>query len=459
MNHTGKVTQTGIGAFGVAEAAAAGWTITRRPYASGEAGIKQSLEEVCRLMREARVDPDVKTWAVNALISKGIDGRNRPSIRQQAGALLEVFRGQTIYVPDAAGAEHIQAAHVTLCLRDRCIPGEDCESLVIALGGPMLAIGLPVYGVKVSYGSAHQQHILLGLIDEDDKKFYVDPSTNSKVMDKVPRVVEEIWVDPLDQVGPVGAGAEIVTLGAPMAERELFIHNGVWFEYALGRWWMWSQNRWVAGPTEKVGVGQPFVRDERWWVQSGHTEVELTPHQAQELGLGAPPTSSAPATNTTPPQLPSLLAYQTVTNNQVFAGLRYRLDVSVTTNANPTGTEQTEQGFFEQNWDIETFEPLQAAGYDATTQTFVTPYVLQGIAKQNTTLVDQAMSVSAPGVQYLTVSVQAAQPGVSPGAVTAISSPATPTASNNTSAFAVGGAAVVVGGVSLGIWMATRRRR
>ena len=35
-------------------------------------------------------------------------------------------RAQTIYVPDPTGTEWIQAPHVTLCLRDHCIPGGDC---------------------------------------------------------------------------------------------------------------------------------------------------------------------------------------------------------------------------------------------------------------------------------------------------------------------------------------------
>lgn len=464
-----SIVRVGVGAFGVSEAASAGWTITRRPYGKGEAGIRQSLEEVCRLMREARLDPDVKGWAVRELTAKGLDGRAHPSIRQQAAALLDAFRAQTIYVPDAAGAEHVQAAHVTLCLRDRCIPGEDCESLVIALGGAMLAIGLPTYGVKVSYGSSHQEHILIGLLDDNENAFYADPSTKYPLMEKIPGAVEEIWVDPLEQIGPVGTGAEIVTLGAPRTDgRELYLQKGIWFEYLYGRWWVLSQGRWAAGPKEKDAYGMPkpgasdtgaacgscaapaegmgknkypetFYRSGTWWTSNGQTEVQISDAQARTMGLGA-----QTVTTTTP--------YQPVTNGVVHAGLRYRIGMQITFGSDPTSMEQSDiSDQFSADWFVESFDDASPANFVPGLNVWEQSFIMQAIAKHDMTLVGSAT------VSYLVVGVQASSANpLSPGAVVP-ATPVAPSGSMNVSLLAAGAVAAVAGGV--GYSLLRRKKR
>lgn len=471
--------------FGAESAAQAGWTITRRPYPSGAAGIRQSLEEVARLMREARLDPDVKQWAVQTLKAKGLDGRNRPSIRQQTQCLLDAFRAQTIYVPDAAGAEHIQAAHVTLCLRDRCIPGEDCESLVIALGGAMLAIGLPAYGVKVTYGAGHQEHILLGLIDDNDKKIYADPSTKSAVMDRVPLAVDEMWVDPLDQVGAVGTGAEIVTLGRPLLEeglgaRQLFYQDGRWIEFAYGQWWTYLKNgQWVRNRSRVSGYGQPFAREGKWFAQHGNVEVELTDTQADSMGLGAPTTTGSANSNTgtttsntgasadstlTSDQVTGQVAYQQVTNNQVQLGFRYRVGMQLVFQEDPSTIGFANLAdLFSADWFIESIDAQAPANQlTGTTTTWEQSYILQGIAKNSFTLTDGTLSGAASNanslvgvtVSYLVVAVQASSANPT-GAVAGTAVPAGSPSSFNLSAPVV----ILLGSVVGGGWWAWHQRK
>jgi hypothetical protein len=435
--------------FGAQSASANGWTVSVRPYSGGDAGIRQSLQEVTRLMRLAKDDPRIKRWAVETLSARGIDGRNRPSIRQQAQALLDAFRAQTIYVPDSAGAEHVQAAQITLCLGDQCIPGEDCESLCLALGGAMLSIGLPAYAVKVDYGSGHQQHLVLGLIDDAGDRFYVDPSTNKPILDSMTGAVDLEWVDPLDQAGTLGTvGAEIVTLGAVAQmldrrreKRALFQVNGTWHEHRYGRWWTHSQGRWSARST---GVGAPFSRNGKWWIAADGSEVELNDAQAQAFGLGAPTTVVTSQTQ-----------FQTVTDNSVHTGLRYRILLQVLFSQDPSTVDQiTLTSQFSSNWFIESFEPVgsaQSAGsnFGQTSQTdqWTQEFVLQGIALSDQTLANTAT------VTYESVSVQSSS--ASP-VTNAVVPSITPTPSNNLSLIGVAAVAAVVGGVGYSVW---RRRK
>ena len=437
--------------FGAQSAQASGWTVSVRPYSGGDAGIRQSLQEVTRLMRLAKDDPRIKRWAVETLARQGIDGRNRPSIREQAQALLTAFRAQTIYVPDSAGAEHVQAAQITLCLGDQCIPGEDCESLCLALGGAMLSIGLPVYAVKVDYGSGHQQHLVLGLIDDAGDRFYVDPSTNKPILNSMTGAVDLEWVDPLDQAGTLGTvGAEIVTLGAVanlLSRRErraLFLVAGSWREYSHGRWWKHSAGRWSANAP---GMGAPFSRDGKWWVAADGTEVELSDIQAQSLGLGAPSATTAVTSQT---------QFQTVTDNSIHTGLRYRILMQILFSQDPSTVDQvalTSQ--FSGGWFIETFEPVGSAqpagsnfGQTSQTDQWTQEFLLQGIA-----LADQTLANTAT-VTYESVSVQSVS---ATPATNAIVPSVTPTPSNNVSLIGAVAVAAVVGGIGYSVWQ--RRKR
>jgi hypothetical protein len=188
---------------------------TRAPYAPGAAGIRMSLETMAQKMREGRLDPGIRGWALGALRDAGIDGRGRQSVRSQASALLEAFRKVTVYAPDPYGAEYIPSAAATLCLKPNlCVNGDDCDGLSVALGSLMLSIGIPTMIVKQNFGSDQQEHVLIAIHDGTDW-LYADPSTRMPLGSAV-NAVSEVWVDPMDPVGSLPeATPEIVTLGRP----------------------------------------------------------------------------------------------------------------------------------------------------------------------------------------------------------------------------------------------------
>lgn len=160
---------------------------------------------------EGRLDPDLKAWAIQALRQAGIDGRDRPSVKDQAQALLDLMRRTVIYVPDATQAEVIPSPSATLCLRPGlCLGGEDCDGQVTALGAALLSIGLNVAVVKEDYPSLDaQSHVLLA-VQDGNQWLYVDPSTKYPVSAQSMSPLDTLrtWINPLE-----GVPVEIVGLG------------------------------------------------------------------------------------------------------------------------------------------------------------------------------------------------------------------------------------------------------
>jgi hypothetical protein len=204
--------------WGVARGRAAGVKTTHDAYPAGAPGIRRSLEEMARLMREARLDPAVNGYAADVLKAAGIDGRNRAkwTAFQVAQTLLDNVRSVVIYSPDAAGAEVITSPAGQLCLRPGlCIRKEDCDGLSTLLGALLMCVGFRVWIVKQSWGPTQQEHVLIAVEDESGKKLKCDPSHATMPVGKGVPAQSEIFVDPLDTVGSIGvSGAEIVTFGA-----------------------------------------------------------------------------------------------------------------------------------------------------------------------------------------------------------------------------------------------------
>lgn len=177
---------------------------------------RKSIETIARMARDDRHDPDIRGWASDQLKAAGYDGRNRTAtIVQTAQVILDAVRANTVYVPDPAGSEWIQKAHVTLCLRNKCIRGVDCDDAVVALATLLLSIGVGPYIVKQEFGYGQQEHVLVGLVDERGGKWYADPANTMRAVYQGSRAVNEYWVDPLEQVGDTGRSSpDFVTLGA-----------------------------------------------------------------------------------------------------------------------------------------------------------------------------------------------------------------------------------------------------
>lgn len=197
---------------GLSRYAAAGGRVTRSPYAPGAGGHKQSLDMIATKMAEGRLDPVIMQWARQALRAAHMDGRDRPSVQEQAQVLLEAFRQVVIYVPDASSAEVVASARTTLCLGPGlCMNAGDCDDSVVALGAIMLSVGLIVAIVKEDYPSLDaQSHVLLAVRDERGQWLYCDPSTRYPVSAQSMSPLDTVrtWVNPLE-----GVPVEIVSLG------------------------------------------------------------------------------------------------------------------------------------------------------------------------------------------------------------------------------------------------------
>jgi hypothetical protein len=213
-------------------------------------------------MREGRLDPAVAGWARGVLKDASLDGRDRPSVRAQVGALLDALRKQAVYAPDAYGAEVISSASATLCLRPGlCINGGDCDDLSVALGSALLSLGIPVVIVKQSFGSDNQEHVLIAAQGEDQQWIYADPSTRLPV-GSAPNATDEEWFDPMGEIGAMReASPEIVTLGAPPKTpkmRHVKFVSGYWWEEVRGRVFVhdgiWKQTGLGAIPRTGVGA-------------------------------------------------------------------------------------------------------------------------------------------------------------------------------------------------------------
>ena len=120
---------SGAPAWGAQRAAAENVAYKQKPYPAGAAGVRMSLEEMARLMREGRQDKDVCGYAADVLKAAGLDGRNRDTwtVANIVQTLLNNVRSVTIYSPDPSGTEMITSAAGQLCLRPGlCIRKEDC---------------------------------------------------------------------------------------------------------------------------------------------------------------------------------------------------------------------------------------------------------------------------------------------------------------------------------------------
>jgi len=198
--------------------------IDAKPHAAGGKGVKFSLDEVARRVRDGRNDPRVRGWATQAIHAAGGPQDNVG----KASAILAALKKKTTYVLDPVGTEFMAQPHQTLCLDEHglCIPGADCDDLTIAYASATLSVGIPSMVVGQGFdNSGVPSHVIAAILNNnsDSEWLRVDPSTNKPVGDYV-TAKKEWWVDPLnpdDKTSTTIAGAgDFVGVGVIPVDRQ-----------------------------------------------------------------------------------------------------------------------------------------------------------------------------------------------------------------------------------------------
>jgi hypothetical protein len=117
----------------------------------------------------------------------------------------------------------------------------------------MLSVGLSAQIVKQQFGMGQQEHVLVGIRDEEGRYLYADPANSTAPVYEGSKAMSEEWTDPL---GAVGSRSEmppqmVMLSGAP--ERDLRRVDGVWTERRYGTTFMHRAGRWQS--LEAVGLG------------------------------------------------------------------------------------------------------------------------------------------------------------------------------------------------------------
>jgi hypothetical protein len=195
-----------------ARAALPGIPIVTRKHPGGASGARVSLHEVAKRIRDGRLDPRVRAWAIQTLNKAG-----RPKGHQaRAQAILDELRRKAMYVPDPVNTEFMVAAHLTLCLDGEgglCMAGEDCDGLVVAFGSATMSVGIPTHVVGQAFdGSRTPTHVIAAVQVESGDWLRADPSHDSLPVGRAIHATWEVSLDPLDDedCGLAGKAAEEV---------------------------------------------------------------------------------------------------------------------------------------------------------------------------------------------------------------------------------------------------------
>jgi len=186
--------------------------IVTRKHPGGAKGARISLHEVARRIRDGRLDPRVRVWAIQQLHKAG-----RPTrYQERAQAILDGLRKKALYIPDPTQAEVIQSAALTLCLDPQgslCFLGGDCDDLVVAFGSATMSVGIPTHVVGQAFdGSNTPTHVIAAIQAESGDWLRADPSHERLPVGQAIHATGEISLDPLDDedCGLAGESAQIV---------------------------------------------------------------------------------------------------------------------------------------------------------------------------------------------------------------------------------------------------------
>lgn len=114
--------------------------VEQRPHPFGEAGVRSSLEEVCKRAAEGASEllgnpkhlARVRTWAIDRLHRAKARGEPADRPGDRARILLKAVQDEKLWVPDPIGIEYIPKAHLMACDGDThddgtpCVKGDDC---------------------------------------------------------------------------------------------------------------------------------------------------------------------------------------------------------------------------------------------------------------------------------------------------------------------------------------------
>src|SRR3981081_1516868 len=114
-----------------------GVPVSRLNYPAGLGGVHLSLHEIARRIYEGMRSPSIQQFAEMIVRNWAQVPVSRPITHRQATQIfLDYVRANIRYRPDPPGLEMTKSAAITLCVPGAaiCIPVEDCDGLVVALG-------------------------------------------------------------------------------------------------------------------------------------------------------------------------------------------------------------------------------------------------------------------------------------------------------------------------------------
>lgn len=162
-------------------------------FPRGEKGARLSVYEAAAKARAARLDPQVRAWAIDALIRFGASREDDASM---ARALLLAERADLLYVPDPVDGEFIVSPE---CLLGTCggirFRGGDCDDLAAGLAAALMSVG--IRAALVGQGYPETGHVLVAAYDRRASAWvYLDPTEDLPVS-VAPRAIRELWIDAL----------------------------------------------------------------------------------------------------------------------------------------------------------------------------------------------------------------------------------------------------------------------
>jgi hypothetical protein len=164
--------------------------VEARPHPFGEAGVRSSLEEVCRRAAKGASEilgtpqhlARVRTYSAKILKEAKAAGRQVHRPGHRARELLSAVQERKLWIPDPIGIEYIPAAHLMACdgpTHDDgspCLAGDDCDGKVVLLAAMFMSVGLYTMIVGHSYDSSGVISHVLTKVYYDGKWHYADPS-------------------------------------------------------------------------------------------------------------------------------------------------------------------------------------------------------------------------------------------------------------------------------------------